>query len=86
MVGIFFFLLCFVVLCFCFNLEKEVPHLYTGLCKRRILPEHLLKMARLYVYYCSRGERLQYRIELNSEYHKDSWGFLAKEKSEGVSG
>lgn len=30
------------------------------------------------------GKRVQERTELNSEYSKDSWGFIASKQSEGA--
>lgn len=46
--------------------------------------EHFLKWQdRFYSSYCSRGERLKPKTELNS---KDRWGFAASGQSEGVSG
>ena len=36
--------------------------------------------------YCNRGTAKRERVALNSEYCKDSWGLLAKEQIEGVSG
>lgn len=47
---------------------------------------HLKWQDRFYLSYCSQGKRFQCRSQLNSEYSKDSWGFIASGQSEGVSG
>lgn len=54
--------------------------------KEKLHPTCLKQQDRFYSSYCSRGERLQCRTELDSKYGKDSWGFIASGQNEGVGG
>lgn len=54
--------------------------------QRKIVPNICLKTDIFYSSYCSRGERIQYRTELNSKHRKDNYRFVANEQREDISG